>query len=78
MKYAVFALSVLFASAAFAAPKTYQVTGPVLEVKGDAVVVQKGDEKWEVAVDAADLKTLKAGDKVTIEYTMNAKKVTKR
>ena len=39
---------VLVASLAFAAgPKTYQVTGPVLELKDDMIVVQKGKDKWE-------------------------------
>ena len=63
---------------AFAAgPKTYQVTGPVLEIKGDIIVVQKDTDKWEVAKDAATKVTgdLKVGSKVTIEYTMTAKKV---
>lgn len=62
-------------SLAFAAgPKTYQVTGPVLEVKADTVTVQKGKEKWEIAKDAATKVTgdLKVGSKVTIEYTMKA------
>ena len=61
-----------------AGPKSYQVTGPVLEVKGDVIVVQNKDgEKWEVAKDAATKITgdLKVGAKVTIEYTMTAKKV---
>lgn len=31
----------------------YQVTGPVLEVRDDAIVVQKGNEKWEIARDKA-------------------------
>jgi hypothetical protein len=31
------------------APKTYQVTGPVLELTDDAIVVQKGKDKWEIA-----------------------------
>ncbi len=70
------ACAVLFvASFAFAAgPKTYQVTGPVLEVKGDVIVVQKGKEKWEITK-GADTKVtgdLKVGSKVTIEYKMNA------
>ncbi len=60
---------------AFAAgPKTYQVTGPVLEVRDDAIVVQKGKEKWEIAR-AADTKIkgdLKVGAKVTVEYKMTA------
>ena len=60
---------------AFAAgPKTYQVTGPVLEVSADKIVVQKGKEKWELVRDAATKVTgdLKVGSKVTIEYTMKA------
>ena len=57
-----------------AGPNTYQVTGPVLEIKGDVVTVQKGKEKWEIAKDAATKITgdLKVGSKVTIEYTMKA------
>ncbi|OPX96974.1 MAG: hypothetical protein A4E58_01574 [Syntrophorhabdus sp. PtaB.Bin006] len=57
-----------------AGPKTYQVTGPVLEVKDDSIAVQKGKEKWEIAKDAATKVTgdLKVGSKVTIEYTMKA------
>lgn len=69
------ALSISLASAAFAAqPKTYQVTGPVLEVRDDVIVVQKGKEKWEIAR-SADTKVtgdLKVGAKVTIEYRMSA------
>ena len=42
----------LFSSLALAAgPKSYQVTGPVLEVKDDLIVVQKGSDKWELARD---------------------------
>ena len=60
-----------------AAPKTYQVTGPVLEVKADTIVVEKGKEKWEIAKDAATKVTgdLKVGSKVTIEYKMTATKI---
>ena len=59
---------------AFAATKTYQVTGPVLEVRPDAVVVQKGTDKWEIARDASTKVTgdLKVGAKVTITYRMTA------
>lgn len=66
---------VLLSVAVWAAkPKTYQVTGPVLEIRGDIIVVQKGDEKWEIAKDAATKITgdLKVGAKVTITYTMTA------
>jgi hypothetical protein len=60
---------------AFAAgPKTYQVTGPVLEVNANTIVVQKGKDKWEINRDAATKVTgdLKVGSKVIIEYTMKA------
>jgi hypothetical protein len=66
---------VLFSSLAFAAgPKNYQVTGPVLEVKDDVIVVKKGDDRWEIARDK-DSKVsgdLKVGAKVTIQYQMKA------
>lgn len=57
-----------------AAPKTYQVTGPVLELTNDMIVVQKGKDRWEIARDAATKVTgdLKVGAKVTIEYRMTA------
>lgn len=68
-------ITLLAAATAFAgAPKTYQVTGPVLEVKDDMVVVQKGKEKWEIVKDK-DTKTtgdLKVGSKATVTYTMKA------
>lgn len=60
------------------AMKTYQVTGPVLELTDTKIVVQKGKEKWELAR-TADTKVageLKVGAKVTIEYTMTATEVT--
>jgi cytochrome c1 len=56
------------------ATKTYQVTGPVLELTDTAIVVQKGKEKWEIARDQ-DTKIkgdLKVGAKVTVEYRMSA------
>ena len=65
----------LIASLAFAGPpKTYQVTGPVLELKDDLIVVQKGSEKWEIArgKDTKVTGDLKVGSKVTVEYRMNA------
>lgn len=79
-KILIFASMFLFVAAvAFAAgPKTYQVTGPVLEIKGDVIVVEKGgSEKWEVAKDSATKISgdLKVGSKVTIDYVMTAKKV---
>ena len=60
-----------------AAGKTYQVTGPVLEVRSDAIVVQKGSEKWELARNSSTKVTgdLKVGAKVTAWYTMTATEV---
>jgi len=57
-----------------AATKTYQVTGPVLEVTNDMIVVQKGKERWEVARDAGSKITgdVKVGSTVTIQYRMTA------
>jgi len=72
---AVFLVLVAFSAGyGFAATKTYQVTGPVLEVRPDAVVVQKGTEKWEIARDANTKVSgeLKPGAKVTIMYRMTA------
>ncbi len=69
-----FAVLFLSASAFAAAPKSYQVTGPVLDVKDDSVTVQKGNEKWEIGRDK-DTKVngdLKVGSKVTIQYQMKA------
>jgi hypothetical protein len=55
-------------------PNTYQVTGPVLELKDDVIVVQKGKDKWEIArgKDTKVTGDLKVGSKVTIEYRMTA------
>jgi hypothetical protein len=59
-------------------PNTYQVTGPVLELTDTKIVVQKDNEKWELAR-TADTKVtgdLKVGGKVTITYSMTAKSIT--
>lgn len=61
----------------FAATKTYQVTGPVLEVTDTKIVIQKGKDKWEMDRSASTKVTgdLKVGSKVTIQYTMAAAEV---
>jgi hypothetical protein len=60
-----------------AAPKSYQVTGPVLEVKDDMIIVQKGKDKWEIAKDKGTKVTgdVKVGAKVTIQYQMKATEI---
>jgi hypothetical protein len=72
---AISALTALLLSAPLvAAVKTYQVTGPVLEVSDTMIAVQKGKDRWEIARDASTKVTgdLKVGEKVTIEYRMTA------
>ena len=72
-----FALS----SVAFAgSPKTYQVTGPILEMNDNTIVIEKEkgkNERWEVARDASTKTNgeIKVGDKVTITYTMTATEI---
>jgi hypothetical protein len=67
--------ALLLATAAMAGQvSTYQVTGPVLEVKDDMIAVQKGKDRWELARDK-DTKVTgdpKVGSKVTIQYRMTA------
>ena len=57
--------------------KSYQVTGPVLEVTASTITVQKGDEKWQIArtKDTKVNGTPKIGSTVTIHYTMAAKDI---
>jgi hypothetical protein len=79
MKKSVMVLCAVFflSTAVLAGPAQYQVTGPVLEVRDDVIVVQKGIEKWEIARDKATSVAgdLKVGSKVTIYYTMQASKI---
>src|SRR5580765_6119749 len=59
------------------ANKSYQVTGPIVSVTDDMIVVQKGKEHWELARDASTkiMGDLKVGEKVTIAYRMVATSV---
>jgi hypothetical protein len=69
------AASLALSSTAFAAgAKTYQVTGPVLEITDTIIAVQKGKDRWEINRDANTKVTgdLKVGEKVTVTYTMSA------
>ena len=69
------AASLALSSLAFAAgAKTYQVTGPVLEVNDSIIAVQKGKDRWEINRDSSTKVSgnLKVGEKVTITYTMSA------
>ena len=60
-----------------ASAKAYQVTGPVVEVSNDMIVVMKGKDRWEIARDASSKvpADVKVGDKVTVYYKMTATEV---
>lgn len=67
----------LIAAPVLAAGNVVQVTGPVLEVREDAIVIGKGKDKWEIARTPATVVNgeLKKGARVTVEYTMSASKI---
>ena len=62
------------ASASLAVAKDYQVTGPIVDVKDDVIIVKKGSDNWEIARDKDTKATgeIKKGDKVMIKYKMIA------
>ena len=57
--------------------KTYQVTGPIIELTDKTITVQKGDERWEIARNESTHieGDLKVGQKVTVHYRMTATRV---
>lgn len=69
-------LSATLTASLFGAPsaKTYQVSGPIVSLTDTTVVVQKGEERWEIARDPKTKSNaeLKVGDKVTVHYRMVA------
>ena len=71
------AANLAFSGLAFAGAKTYEVTGPVLEVNDSMIAVQKGKDRWEIARDANTKVTgdVKVGEKVHVTYTMSATEV---
>jgi len=62
------------ASASLALAKDYQVTGPVVDVKDDQIIVKKGADNWEIAREKYTKTTgeIKKGDRVMIKYKMIA------
>ncbi len=57
--------------------KSYQVTGPVLDMNSSSITVKKGSDNWQLARDKSTKVTgdLKVGSKVTIYYTMMATEI---
>jgi hypothetical protein len=72
--FALLVAALFLSVASLAAAKDYQVTGPVLDVKDDVIIVKKGNENWEIARDKNTKTTgdVKKGDKVMIKYKMTA------
>lgn len=71
-------IGITLAAVSWAGPvNTYQVTGPVLDVKADTITVQKGSERWEIGRDSTTKVNgdLKVGSKVTIQYRMTAAQI---
>src|SRR5574341_2539599 len=66
--------SAFLAATTMAFAKDYQVTGPVVDVKDDAIIVKKGNDNWEIArnKDTKAKGEFKKGDRVTIKYKMIA------
>ena len=78
MKSIILASALVITASAFAASKTYQVTGPVVEMTESNFTVDKGGEKWEIQKDAAmkiNGGELQKGAKVTVKYHMVADQV---
>ena len=71
-------IALLVACTLLAAPAfAYQVTGPVVDVTDNKIVIEKGKEKWEITRTPATTiqGDIKKGSKVTVEYTMSAIKI---
>ena len=52
------------------------MTGPVVSVTDDSIVVTKGKDQWTIEKDAATKgPAVKPGDKVTIYYRMTATEI---
>jgi len=69
-----FAVMLFLSAASLVLAKDYQVTGPVVDVKEDVIIVKKGNENWEIARDKSTKTTgdIKKGDQVMIKYKMTA------
>jgi hypothetical protein len=70
MKTILFLVALTISTLTFA--KSYQVTGPVLDVTPSTITVDKKGEKFEIERTAAMGTDVKKGDKVTVQYSMSA------
>ncbi len=60
-----------------AGPRQYQFTGAVTEVdiQGETLSVDKGGDVWQFSVEGLKGLKIKKGDRVTVYYTMIARRV---
>ncbi len=70
---AIFLVTILAAQFSFAAgAKSYQVTGPVIEVTDSTITIDKKGEKFEINRAPSMGGDVKKGAKVTVQYSMTA------
>ena len=71
---ALLVMALFLSAASLVSAKDYQVTGPVVDVKDDVIVVKKGNDNWEIVRDKNTKTTgdIKKGDRVMIKYKMTA------
>ena len=71
---AMLAVALFLSAATLASAKDYQVTGPVVDVKDDVIIVKKGTENWEIDRDknTKTMGDIKKGDRVMVKYKMTA------
>jgi len=73
------AVSLTLNASLFAAGgKAYEITGTVVAATGSTLVVEKGGEKYEFAIDPVTIKgsaELTVGSTVTVTYVMSATKL---
>lgn len=74
MRALFFALALCLSTSAFAASKTYQVTGEVVDISDSKIVINKAGEKFEMDRTPTTKVTgeLKKGGKATVWYSMTA------
>ncbi|HTI68385.1 MAG TPA: hypothetical protein VMF06_00335 [Candidatus Limnocylindria bacterium] len=60
-----------------AAPKSYQLSGQIVAIDENIIVIQKGESKFEVSrkTKTKGVEKAKVGDTVTLTYHMVAEKV---
>ena len=71
---ALLVMALFLSAASLVSAKDYQVTGPVVDVKDDVIIVKKGNDNWEITRDKNTKTTgdIKKGDRVMIKYKMTA------